>query len=111
MLIYQLAYMPTMSLTNAICFHHIANAQTEFGKRAAVGHDRLDRRELAVRVHPRRQDRARSARGAVEHLHRRRHRVDRARRVLADAAAHAAGAARRRRQRADEGDRRCCAIR
>jgi nucleoside transporter len=32
MLIYQLAYMPTMSLTNAICFHHIANAQTEFGR-------------------------------------------------------------------------------
>jgi len=32
MLIYQLAYMPTMSLTNAICFHHISNAQTEFGK-------------------------------------------------------------------------------
>jgi len=32
MLAYQLAYMPTMSLTNAICFHHISNAQTEFGK-------------------------------------------------------------------------------
>ena len=32
MLIYQLAYMPTMSLTNAICFHHITNAQTEFGR-------------------------------------------------------------------------------
>ena len=32
MLVYQLAYMPTMSLTNAICFHHIANAQTEFGR-------------------------------------------------------------------------------
>jgi nucleoside transporter len=32
MLIYQLAYMPTMSLTNAICFHHISNAQTEFGR-------------------------------------------------------------------------------
>ena len=32
MLIYQLAYMPTMSLTNAICFHHVKNAQTEFGK-------------------------------------------------------------------------------
>ncbi len=32
MLIYQLAYMPTMSLTNGICFHHIANAQTEFGR-------------------------------------------------------------------------------
>jgi nucleoside transporter len=32
MLVYQLAYMPTMSLTNAICFHHISNAQTEFGK-------------------------------------------------------------------------------
>src|SRR5262245_22842669 len=32
MLIYQLAYMPTMSLTNAICFHHIKDAKTEFGK-------------------------------------------------------------------------------
>lgn len=32
MLIYQLAYMPTMSLTNAICFHHVKDAQNEFGK-------------------------------------------------------------------------------
>ena len=32
MLVYQLAYMPTMSLTNAICFHHIRDAQREFGK-------------------------------------------------------------------------------
>jgi nucleoside transporter len=32
MLIYQLAYMPTMSLTNAICFHHIKDAQREFGR-------------------------------------------------------------------------------
>jgi nucleoside transporter len=32
MLIYQLAYMPTMSLTNAICFHHIRDAQSEFGR-------------------------------------------------------------------------------
>jgi nucleoside transporter len=31
MLAYQLAYMPTMSLTNAVCFHHIRDAQREFG--------------------------------------------------------------------------------
>jgi nucleoside transporter len=32
MLAYQLAYMPTMSLTNAIVFHHVADPQHDFGK-------------------------------------------------------------------------------
>jgi nucleoside transporter len=32
MLIYQLAYIPTMSLTNAIAFHHLADARSDFGK-------------------------------------------------------------------------------
>jgi len=32
MLVYQLAYVPTLSLTNAICFHHLKDAQKEFGK-------------------------------------------------------------------------------
>lgn len=32
MLIYQLAYIPTLSLTNAICFHHVSDARTEFGR-------------------------------------------------------------------------------
>jgi nucleoside transporter len=32
MLVYQLAYIPTMSLTNAIAFHHLANARDDFGK-------------------------------------------------------------------------------
>ena len=32
MLVYQLAYIPTMSLTNAIAFHHLADARNEFGK-------------------------------------------------------------------------------
>lgn len=32
MLFYQLAYIPTLSLTNAIAFHHLADARSEFGK-------------------------------------------------------------------------------
>ncbi len=32
MLAYQLAYIPTMSLTNAICFHHAADARRDFGR-------------------------------------------------------------------------------
>lgn len=32
MLVYQLAYIPTLSLTNAICFHHVADAKQEFGR-------------------------------------------------------------------------------
>jgi nucleoside transporter len=32
MLVYQLAYIPTMSLTNAIAFHHVADARNDFGK-------------------------------------------------------------------------------
>lgn len=31
MLVYQLAYIPTLSLTNAIAFHHVSDAKTEFG--------------------------------------------------------------------------------
>ena len=32
MLVYQLAYIPTMSLTNAICFHHVKDARRDFGR-------------------------------------------------------------------------------
>jgi nucleoside transporter len=32
MLFYQLAYIPTMSLTNAICFHHAKDARMDFGR-------------------------------------------------------------------------------
>jgi nucleoside transporter len=32
MLVHQLAYVPTLSLTNAICFHHAENARNDFGR-------------------------------------------------------------------------------
>lgn len=32
MLVHNLMYVPTLSLTNAICFHHLKDAQKQFGK-------------------------------------------------------------------------------
>ena len=76
-----------------------------------VGHHRLDRGELAVRVHPRRQDRPRSECRAFQHLHRGGHRLDRPGGVLVDAPAYASRKIRgwrsaRRCRRSS-----CCAIR
>ena len=57
MLAYQLAYIPTMSLTNAIAFHHVQDARKDFGRIRLAGGDRVDCRQPAVRLHPGRQDR------------------------------------------------------
>ena len=32
MLVYMVVYVPTLSLTNSICFHHLKNAQDDFGR-------------------------------------------------------------------------------
>ena len=32
MLVHNLMYVPTLSLTNAVCFHHLADAQRDFGR-------------------------------------------------------------------------------
>lgn len=52
MLLHSLFYVPTISITNSIAFAHLKDCAKGFRHRPLVGHDRLDRRELAFRFHP-----------------------------------------------------------
>ena len=120
MLVHCLFYVPTISITNSIAFANVKDPQRDFAAGAPVGHDRLDRGELALRVHPRRLGRRRcqvgrhagsgglrrlARRGAGDaedwagvsirralDVRRRRRRFAPARRLQPDAAAHAAAA-------------------
>ena len=52
MLLYCVFYVPTLSVTNAIAFANLKDAQKRFRIRQGLGHDRLDRGKLAFDIHP-----------------------------------------------------------
>ena len=90
MLVYQLVYVPTLSVDERDRVPQSGGPRARVRPRASLGDDRLDRRQLAVRLHPRRAHGRRPRGGARRHLHHCGGRVVRARGLLVQPACDSA---------------------